>query len=86
MPEALFLNIITHNQLLHPKAETNSPIYPPTMPELKAGDAFPEGVTFQYVPPTGQLDITACGLPVTYKASEGTFRWCRKKSRPCAPC
>ncbi|OAA66912.1 Thioredoxin-like fold protein [Niveomyces insectorum RCEF 264] len=40
------------------------------MSGLKAGDAFPEGVTFTYVPPTGKLDITACGLPVTYNASE----------------
>jgi len=41
------------------------------MSGLKTGDAFPEGVTFQYVPPTGQLDITACGLAVPYNASEG---------------
>ena len=38
---------------------------------LKAGDAFPEGVTFLYVPPTGDLDVTACGLPVKYDASAG---------------
>ncbi|KAH8885749.1 Redoxin [Thozetella sp. PMI_491] len=36
---------------------------------IKAGDDFPEGVTFLYVPPTGDLDITACGLPVKYDAS-----------------
>ncbi|KIH93298.1 alkyl hydroperoxide reductase 1 [Sporothrix brasiliensis 5110] len=40
------------------------------MSGLKAGDAFPEGVSFQYVPPTGELDLTACGLAVPYNASE----------------
>ncbi|KAL1890744.1 peroxiredoxin type-2 [Sporothrix stenoceras] len=40
------------------------------MSGLKVGDAFPEGVVFQYVPPTGELDIKACGIAVPYKASE----------------
>lgn len=37
---------------------------------LNAGDAFPEGVTFTYVAPSGELDITACGLPIKYDASK----------------
>ncbi len=41
---------------------------------LKTGEAFPDGVTFLYVKPTGELDIVACGLPVKYDASAGTFR------------
>jgi len=41
------------------------------MSGLKAGDTFPEGVTFTYVPPTGQKDITACGVGVQYDASKG---------------
>ena len=45
------------------------------MSALNAGDSFPEGVTFKYVKPTGQLDITACGLPVDYNASEGTYEY-----------
>lgn len=38
--------------------------------ELKVGDSFPENVTFTYVAPTGELDLTACGLPIKYNASE----------------
>jgi len=37
---------------------------------LKAGDSFPEGVTFTYVAPTGDLDLKACGLPIKYDASK----------------
>ncbi|ORY60527.1 putative peroxisomal membrane protein [Pseudomassariella vexata] len=41
------------------------------MSELKAGDSFPEGVSFTYVPPSPDTsDITACGIPVKYNASE----------------
>ncbi|KAK3939429.1 Redoxin [Diplogelasinospora grovesii] len=40
------------------------------MTGLNAGDSFPEGVTFTYVPPTGDLDVTACGLGVKYDASK----------------
>jgi len=40
------------------------------MSGLTAGDSFPEGVAFTYVAPTGQLDLTACGLPIKYNASE----------------
>ncbi|KAK1758647.1 putative peroxiredoxin pmp20 [Echria macrotheca] len=36
---------------------------------LKAGDAFPEGVKFSYVPPTGDLNLQVCGLPTVYDAS-----------------
>ena len=41
------------------------------MASLKAGDAFPSGVTFTYVPPTGDADLTVCGLPTKYDASKG---------------
>ena len=43
------------------------------MSGLKAGDSFPEGVTFTYVAPTGDLDLKACGLPIKYDASKGTI-------------
>ncbi|KAK4200621.1 Redoxin [Triangularia verruculosa] len=39
------------------------------MSGLKAGDNFPENVSFTYVAPTGELDITACGLGIQYDAS-----------------
>lgn len=35
-----------------------------------AGDSFPEGVSFVYVAPTGDLDVTACGIGIKYNASE----------------
>lgn len=42
------------------------------MPELKAGDNFPEGITFQYVPYVPEsADILSCGVPTTYDASKG---------------
>lgn len=42
------------------------------MPELKAGDAFPEGVAFTYVPYSPeQPDIIACGIGIKYDASKG---------------
>jgi alkyl hydroperoxide reductase 1 len=42
------------------------------MTELKAGDSFPEGVKFSYVPYTKESgDITACGIPINYDASKG---------------
>ncbi|KAK4136992.1 putative peroxisomal membrane protein [Trichocladium antarcticum] len=40
------------------------------MAPLKAGDAFPAGVTFSYIPPTGDLNLGVCGLPTTYDASK----------------
>jgi len=44
------------------------------MPELKAGDSFPEGVSFTYVPYTPeQADIIACGIGIKYDASKGKF-------------
>jgi len=43
----------------------------------KAGDSFPEGVTFSYVPYTPEKDsITACGIPISYDASK---EWANKK-------
>lgn len=43
------------------------------MPELKAGDAFPQGVTFSHIPYTPELqDFRACGIPQNYNASAGT--------------
>jgi hypothetical protein len=42
------------------------------MPELKAGDTFPEGVTFSYVPYIPENDaLTACGIAQKYDASAG---------------
>lgn len=41
------------------------------MSALKAGESFPEGVSFLYIPPTGDLDLKACGRPITYDASKG---------------
>lgn len=40
------------------------------MSGLKAGDSFPESVSFTYIAPTGELDITACGLGIQYDASK----------------
>ncbi|KAI0995329.1 hypothetical protein K3495_g12853 [Podosphaera aphanis] len=41
------------------------------MSGLKAGDVFPDAVTFSYVPPTPETsEITACGTPVPYEASK----------------
>ncbi|KAA6413895.1 MAG: allergen Asp F3 [Lasallia pustulata] len=41
------------------------------MTELKAGDSFPDGVVFSYVPYTEEKgDITACGIPQNYNASK----------------
>ena len=37
---------------------------------IQAGVPFPPGVTFTYIPPTGDLDLTACGLPQKYDASK----------------
>lgn len=42
------------------------------MPELKSGDAFPEGVKFSYIPYTPEIeDVKVCGLPQNYDASQG---------------
>jgi alkyl hydroperoxide reductase 1 len=41
------------------------------MTTLTTGSAFPQGVTFTYIHPTGSLDLTACGLPTKYDASKG---------------
>jgi len=47
------------------------------MPELKAGDSFPEGIVFSYVPYTPDTSaITSCGIPVNYNASK---EWADKK-------
>ncbi|KAI0011386.1 Redoxin [Xylariaceae sp. FL0662B] len=41
------------------------------MSALTAGDTFPEGVTFTYVPYSPeQPDVTACGIPIKYDASK----------------
>ncbi|KAI5867425.1 Redoxin [Durotheca rogersii] len=41
------------------------------MPGLKAGDDFPEGVSFAYIPYTPETaDVTACGIPIKYEASK----------------
>lgn len=42
------------------------------MTTLKAGDSFPEGVSFSYVPYTPETgDITSCGFPQAFDASSG---------------
>jgi alkyl hydroperoxide reductase 1 len=41
------------------------------MSGLKQGDAFPEGVIFQYVAPSGDTDLTVCGISGPYDASKG---------------
>jgi len=47
------------------------------MPELKAGDSFPEGIVFSYVPYTAEkAGITSCGIPQNYNASK---EWADKK-------
>ncbi|RKU43254.1 hypothetical protein DL546_004511 [Coniochaeta pulveracea] len=41
------------------------------MTALKAGDSFPEGVSFTYVPYTPeQPDLTSCGVGIKYDASK----------------
>ena len=41
------------------------------MSSLKAGDSFPEGVAFGWVPPTeDKQDIGACGVGIRYDASK----------------
>lgn len=38
---------------------------------IKAGDQFPNGVTFNYVPYTAEKDsITSCGIPQAFNASK----------------
>jgi len=42
------------------------------MSGLKAGDNFPDGVVFTYVPYTFEnADMTSCGTPARYDASKG---------------
>jgi alkyl hydroperoxide reductase 1 len=40
------------------------------MPPLHPNSPFPPNVTFTYIPPTGSLDLTVCGLPQKYDASK----------------
>ncbi|CCT70237.1 hypothetical protein H9Q69_010093 [Fusarium xylarioides] len=41
------------------------------MSELKAGDNFPEGVWFSYIPPSPETsEFTTCGTPVPFNASQ----------------
>ncbi|KAF9886237.1 hypothetical protein FE257_011850 [Aspergillus nanangensis] len=47
------------------------------MSGLKAGDNFPEDVVFSYIPWSADAgEITACGIPINYKASQD---WANKK-------
>ncbi|KAJ5092660.1 hypothetical protein NUU61_007530 [Penicillium alfredii] len=47
------------------------------MTTLKPGDTFPSDVVFQYIPWSEDSgDITSCGIPINYKASE---EWANKK-------
>ncbi|KAK7426787.1 peroxiredoxin type-2 [Neonectria magnoliae] len=41
------------------------------MSELKAGDAFPEGVFFSYIPPSPEISkFSQCGIPQPFNASQ----------------
>lgn len=41
------------------------------MTELKAGDAFPEDVSFTYIPATPETsEFSQCGIPIKYDASK----------------
>jgi alkyl hydroperoxide reductase 1 len=40
------------------------------MATLQPGSSFPEDISFSYIPPTGSLDLTTCGIPTTYNASK----------------
>ncbi|KAJ5166089.1 Allergen [Penicillium canariense] len=47
------------------------------MTTLKPGDAFPSDVVFKYIPWSEESgDITACGIPINYNASQ---EWANKK-------
>lgn len=47
------------------------------MSALKAGDAFPDGVSFTYIPYTPEKkDLGSCGIPVKYDASAGKLKNC----------
>ncbi|MCJ1428846.1 hypothetical protein MMC29_006757 [Sticta canariensis] len=47
------------------------------MAPLKAGDSFPEGVQFSWIPYTEEKgEITSCGVPQSYNASK---EWANKK-------
>jgi alkyl hydroperoxide reductase 1 len=42
------------------------------MSVLEVGDSFPDNVSFTYIPFTPESkDITSCGIPIKYNASEG---------------
>ncbi|UNI13682.1 peroxiredoxin type-2 [Purpureocillium takamizusanense] len=41
------------------------------MAALKAGDSFPDGVTFQYIPYAEEKEgVSSCGVPIAYDASK----------------
>lgn len=43
------------------------------MSELKVGDAFPENVSFTYIPPAPEIsEFSQCGIPIKYNASKGS--------------
>lgn len=57
-----------HHQSTNPNTNNTA-----KMTELKAGDNFPEGVFFSYIPPTPEISkFSTCGTPVPYNASQGT--------------
>jgi alkyl hydroperoxide reductase 1 len=44
------------------------------MASLKVGDSLPSDVVFSYIPYTEESsEITACGIPINYNASKGTW-------------
>lgn len=74
----LFVFIYIYVQLV--SQHLHSPSYlllyhlkPLKMAELQVGDSFPDGVAFSYAPLTKEnSEITSCGLPQKFNASEGT--------------
>ena len=52
-----------------------TPLNLENMAPLKAGDSFPEGISFSYVPSTPEdNDILKCSIPIKYDASTGEYK------------
>lgn len=45
------------------------------MAPIKAGEQFPEGVNFQYIPYQAETsDFKVCGIPIKYDTAKGKSR------------
>lgn len=72
LPLSNLIPLTTHFSLITTNLPTNTN-NTAKMTELKAGDNFPEGVFFSYIPPTPEISkFSTCGTPVPYNASQGT--------------